>query len=67
MEQNISHKEYKDLEITIERLRNGYFLYTTIHKGLYIKKLYDQLKDSNKIDFKDYVLEERSKYIWIAY
>ena len=44
------------IDITITRVKYGYFEYSTIYKGLYVRKLYDtNNKQINKKDFKQYV------------
>lgn len=46
------------IDITITKVKHGYFDYTTIYKGLIISKLYDtNNKRVNKRDFRKYVAE----------
>ena len=46
------------LDINITKVRFGYWEYSTIHKGLCVRKLYDtNNKRVNKKDFRRYVNE----------
>jgi len=44
------------MDININKVKYGYFEYSTIHKNLYVYKLYDtNNKRVNKKDFREYV------------
>jgi len=50
-----------DIDINIQNLKNGWFEYSTIYKGMLIRKLYDTKRKSNLNNFILYV--EFHKYI----
>jgi hypothetical protein len=45
------------MDINITKVKHGYFEYSTIYKGLFVRKLYDtNNKRINKRDFKEYAI-----------
>lgn len=51
------------IDITITRVKHGYFEYTTIYRGLYVRKLYDTNdKRTNKEDFIKHVTQ--AELVW---